>query len=286
MLTLRSSHCINTKTLKVGASVTTISFTRALSSYKRLNRVPSSPRMRRPLQITLISGAVLAASYFVIANNSVHSDTAGNKASFSTIHGIEETQKINNQQFFPTSSASTNSLNSGGASRKRKGGFALMHIEQQFEALTCIMGEISDREALEDVHPIELTVQSLLDGPLETLNLNIKSLQESQTILFNILQSLEDYFMQAANNIKPGTYTANENSNQSTVYVNAGNESGSSISDDGVQVNYSDADGELDLKTYLSRLISLRKRIKHIEKILDRVECKLVEIENTVGIHS
>lgn len=148
------------------------------------------------------------------------------------------------------------------------------------------MKEVPNREPLEDVHPIELTVQSLLDGPLETLNLNIKSLQESQTILFNILQSLEDYFMQAANNIKPGTYTADENPNESTVDVNEGSESRSSISDDGVQINYSDADGELDLKTYLSRLISLRKRIKHIEKILDRVECKLVEIESTVGIHS
>lgn len=150
------------------------------------------------------------------------------------------------------------------------------------------MEEATDNVS-ENVHPIELTVQSLLDGPLETLNLNIKSLQESQTILFNILQSLEDSFTKAANNIKPGTFDIDDISNASTVEVNeqlfcGESESNSYNSEDGVQINYSDADGELDLTSYLNRLISLKKRIKNIEKILDRVETKLVEIESTISV--
>lgn len=118
MLVIRYRHQIHTRAAKTGASLTSINFTRALSSYNNFSRVPSNKKMRTPFKITLISGAVLAASYYMLANNNVYSDTAGDKASFSTTHGVEEQHKISNQQFFPTSSATTNSLNSGGASRK------------------------------------------------------------------------------------------------------------------------------------------------------------------------
>ncbi|KAG7697721.1 hypothetical protein KL930_000224 [Ogataea haglerorum] len=41
------------------------------------------------------------------------------------------------------------------------------------------------------VHPIELVVQSLIESPLEVLNLNLTSLYESQVILSSILRQLE-----------------------------------------------------------------------------------------------
>lgn len=118
MLASGYRHSNNIKAVKTGASLTTICFTRSLNSYHNLNRVTANPKMRRPFQITLISGVVLAASYYAIVNNSVYSDSDGSRASFSTSHGLNEPHKGGNQQFFPTSTATTSSMNSGGASRK------------------------------------------------------------------------------------------------------------------------------------------------------------------------
>lgn len=42
-----------------------------------------------------------------------------------------------------------------------------------------------------DVHPIELTVQSLIDSPLQILNLNLQSLYESQVILSSTLKEVQ-----------------------------------------------------------------------------------------------
>ncbi|GME76052.1 unnamed protein product [[Candida] boidinii] len=49
----------------------------------------------------------------------------------------------------------------------------------------------SSTTASSDVHPIELTVQSLIDSPLQILNLNLQSLYESQVILSSTLKKVQ-----------------------------------------------------------------------------------------------
>lgn len=49
----------------------------------------------------------------------------------------------------------------------------------------------SSSTASSDVHPIELTVQSLIDSPLQILNLNLQSLYESQVILSSTLKKVQ-----------------------------------------------------------------------------------------------
>lgn len=148
------------------------------------------------------------------------------------------------------------------------------------------MGTIADNEVDANVHPIELTVQSLLDGPLETLNLNFESLQESQTILFNILHKLEASLTRASNNLRPGSFPSHEqivSLSTSPKYASLGPINDDiCTSDDGVRIDYSDVEGQFDLKSYLDRLLALRKKIKNIEMILDRVEKIICNIENAI----
>lgn len=139
----------------------------------------------------------------------------------------------------------------------------------------------------EEVHPIELTAQNLLDGPLESLNLNLKSLQESQTILFNILHQLENCFTETANNLRPGSVPLTQrivSPVESFEEVDTpSNEQGTTCSDDVVHIDHdiveNNANKTIDLDSYLERLVALRKKITNIERILNRVEVKISDIE-------
>jgi hypothetical protein len=101
-------------------------------------------------------------------------------------------------------------------------------------------------DAEEDVHPVELTVQSLLETPLELLNLNLKSLYESQIILHAILSKMESSLLESADNLKGKDYDENE------------------------------------LQKHLDRIIALRQKVGLIEKILNGVETRISRMENTV----
>lgn len=164
-----------------------------------------------------------------------------------------------------------------------------------------------------DVHPIELTVQALLETPLETLNLNLKSLYESQMILHTILYKMECTLMETANNLRPGSFplkdqvvpsefkngedeTCGENNyidddcNDNNSNVRNGNSEDDDQEDydygeDGIRIDHSDLDGELDLNEYLAKMNRIRRKVKSIEKIIDDVEARIGRIEHTMNIN-
>ena len=158
-----------------------------------------------------------------------------------------------------------------------------------------------------DVHPIELTVQALLETPLETLNLNLKSLYESQMILHTILYKMERTLIDTANNLRPGSFplqeqvvpgvrgdrNGNNNSNghgpnsccdSSKGTANCSSVNGKDdIGEEGLRIDHSDLDGELDLKMYLERMERLRRKLRRIEKIIDEIEARVGRIENSMS---
>lgn len=136
------------------------------------------------------------------------------------------------------------------------------------------------------IHPMELAVQSILEGPLELLNLNLKSLYESQLILHTILHKMEKTLQETANNLRPGSFPLDEQI-ISDCSENIGTQSedleSSSTTEDGVRIDHSDVKPEFDCKDYLQRLVILKKKIKNVEKTLDRVETRIVKIETEIG---
>lgn len=116
-----------------------------------------------------------------------------------------------------------------------------------------------------DVHPMELTVQSLLEMPLETLNLNLQSLHESQKILHAILYKMENTLLDTASNLRPNLYPPVEPGDVATIREEEGGEE--------------ERERDVDLNDYLKRIIALRKKVSLIEKILDNVETKVNNIE-------
>lgn len=147
----------------------------------------------------------------------------------------------------------------------------------------------------EDVHPIELTVQSLLETPLETLNLNLKSLYESQMILHTILYKMECTLMETANNLRPGSFPLKDqviskdvtngcdDNNINDGDIDSNNEDVDQ-GEDGIRIDHSDLEGELDLNDYLQRMKRIRHKVKLIEKIITEVESRVGRIESTLDI--
>lgn len=144
----------------------------------------------------------------------------------------------------------------------------------------------------EDVHPIELTVQSLLETPLETLNLNLKSLYESQMILHTILYKMERTLIETANNLRPGSFPLNDQVISKDVTNGFDNDNSNVDSnnedidqgEDGIRIDHSDLEGELDLNDYLQRMKRIRHKVKLIEKVINEVESRIGRIESTLDI--
>lgn len=156
-----------------------------------------------------------------------------------------------------------------------------------------------------EVHPIELTVQALLETPLETLNLNLKSLYESQMILHTILYKMECTLIETANNLRPGSFPLqdqvvpgvrgdhNDTGNGNGPNASCDSSSGTTscnmdgeddIGEEGIRIDHSDLDGELDLKQYLDRMERLRRKLRRIEKTIDEIEARVGRIENSMGM--
>lgn len=55
---------------------------------------------------------------------------------------------------------------------------------------------------MDPIHPIEVTVQQLLEEPLQSLNLNLTSLYESQLILSKMLAKLQGTISEAISNME------------------------------------------------------------------------------------
>lgn len=134
------------------------------------------------------------------------------------------------------------------------------------------------------VHPIELTVQSLLETPLETLNLNLKSLYESQMILHTILYKMERTIMNTANNLRSGSFPLDDQILHGGNITSNG-ETDTKEGEDGMGIDYNNVENEIDLKSYLERVIQIRKKLKSIEKIIDRVEARICRIEGNLGLN-
>lgn len=154
-----------------------------------------------------------------------------------------------------------------------------------------------------DVHPIELTVQALLETPLETLNLNLKSLYESQMILHTILYKMECTLMETANNLRPGSFPLEDqvvpgvrcnydcHTEEGTIgeaedSINTGNciDAEDDVAEEGIRIDHSDLDGELDLKQYLERMGRLRGKLRAIEKTIDEIEARVGRIESSMNV--
>lgn len=148
-----------------------------------------------------------------------------------------------------------------------------------------------------DVHPIELTVQALLESPLETLNLNLKSLYESQMILHTILYKMENTLVETANNLRPGSFPLEDqvipggegcdtcsSETASNDVFNSSEIDKDEISEDGIRIDHSDLDGELDLKIYLDKMNRIRRKLKAIEKVIDEIESRVYKIEHNLKI--
>lgn len=56
--------------------------------------------------------------------------------------------------------------------------------------------------SMDPIHPIEVTVQQLLEDPLQSLNLNLTSLYESQLILSKMLAKLHETIAEAVSNLE------------------------------------------------------------------------------------
>lgn len=139
-------------------------------------------------------------------------------------------------------------------------------------------------DEISTVHPIELTVQSLLETPLETLNLNLKSLYESQMILHTILYKMERTIMNTANNLRSGSFPLDDQILHGGNITSNG-ETDTKEGEDGMGIDYNNVENEIDLKSYLERVIQIRKKLKSIEKIIDRVEARICRIEGNLGLN-
>lgn len=115
------------------------------------------------------------------------------------------------------------------------------------------------------VHSIELTVQSLIESPLEVLSLNLNSLYESQMILSTILQKLENTLNHTVNNIHPQEVFEEEEG-------------------DTIKVSYTDFDEQVDLDNYLRRIEKVKCVIKQVTIILDKVEVRVDRIGKNLDV--
>lgn len=108
-----------------------------------------------------------------------------------------------------------------------------------------------------DVHSMELTIQSLLEGPLELLNSHLKNLYDSQVILRSILDKMENTLVKTGNNLRPGTFHI-EGEDEDEVIRNE----------------------RVDLDDYLKRLVRIRDKVKKIEDIIEVVEKRVNRMES------
>lgn len=125
------------------------------------------------------------------------------------------------------------------------------------------------------VQPIELLVQSLLQTPLENLDLNIKSLKESQMILKMILCKMESTLIETSNNLKPNDVYKNEEIKCDT---------NSSVDGHEECVIISKSNKDVTLNDYIQQMDRIRSKLKKIQQILDVVESRVSKIEHNIGI--
>ncbi|KAH3665939.1 hypothetical protein OGAPHI_004128 [Ogataea philodendri] len=102
------------------------------------------------------------------------------------------------------------------------------------------------------VHPIELVVQSLVESPLEVLNLNLTSLYESQAILSTILKRLEEKLGKTEKQIKD--YEPTEPTD------------------------------EISLDEYIAKIANIKTQLKTINAKIDMVEKRVDKIMTNVGV--
>ncbi|KAG7813442.1 hypothetical protein KL921_000988 [Ogataea angusta] len=101
------------------------------------------------------------------------------------------------------------------------------------------------------VHPIELVVQSLIESPLEVLNLNLTSLYESQVILSSILRQLEGKLERTRENLKE-----NEDSQDNTT---------------------------LSLDEYVKRVTAIKSQMSAISSKMEIIEQRVDKILQNMG---
>lgn len=127
------------------------------------------------------------------------------------------------------------------------------------------------------VHPMELAVQSLLESPLELLNLSIHSLYESQMILTTILDRMQRKLDKCLRGIGKSrqepitTDTDTQNLQYPNEHRNRAN------SDDDLKTQPG-PDKSLTIEEYAARIHTIKLRIVKIHDTLDHVEKKIARI--------
>ncbi|ODV88309.1 hypothetical protein CANARDRAFT_26459 [[Candida] arabinofermentans NRRL YB-2248] len=141
------------------------------------------------------------------------------------------------------------------------------------------------------VHPIELTVQSFIESPLEILNLNSNSLYESQLILTTILKKLESKLEQSLRNVKGKDTERSVQQEDNPISTNNGNNDingnnqGTSLQDlDGTGLDEGEVDmamsddEEINLQRYSDRVTALKAKLSGIDSTLKIVEKRVDKI--------
>ncbi|GMG21577.1 unnamed protein product [Ambrosiozyma monospora] len=140
------------------------------------------------------------------------------------------------------------------------------------------------------VHPIELTVQSVLETPLELLNLNLNSLDETQLILTAILKRLDSKILQIQDNIfDDGSSSSPIDKRNSTVAGDYGKSedrgrrrfSGFEDLQDEIDL---EEDERVDLSDYLNRISHLKETLEGVNGKLDKVDKRVDKIINHLNL--
>ncbi|CDK28225.1 unnamed protein product [Kuraishia capsulata CBS 1993] len=101
----------------------------------------------------------------------------------------------------------------------------------------------------EAIHPIELTVQSLTESPLELLNLNMQSLYESQIILSGMLLKMQKKLDGLGSSVRSGE-----------------------------EVDSEGLDDQNTVEAYKKRINVLAEKLKKINAVLAKVEARVDRI--------
>ena len=122
------------------------------------------------------------------------------------------------------------------------------------------------------VHPMELVVQSLLESPLELLNLSIHSLYESQMILTTILDRMQRKLNKCLQNVNEyGSETINANADSQSPRDNGEPQVNSVNSTPNLNI-IAEPDKNASIEGYAARVHKIKLRINKILNVLDHVE--------------
>ncbi|GME72054.1 unnamed protein product [Ambrosiozyma monospora] len=141
------------------------------------------------------------------------------------------------------------------------------------------------------VHPIELTVQSVLETPLELLNLNLNSLDETQLILTAILKRLDSKILQIQDNIFDDGSSSRPNDKRNPTIAGDDGKSDyerrrrfSGFEDLQDELDLEEEDERVDLSDYLNRISHLKETLEGVNGKLDKVDKRVDKIINNLNL--